>query len=57
MSKKRKISRDSDILFSNLKFSFQNSKPTVSAFCNFRFFNIIKTQEEKAPYESMNYLS
>ena len=37
-----------DILFSNQKFRIQNSNPI--------FFDIIKTQIERAPSELMNYL-
>ena len=45
-----------EIVFSNQKFRFQNSKHIVHAHRNVRFFDIMKTQEERAHSESMNYL-
>ena len=45
-----------EILFSNQKFSFQNSKHIVQARWYVDFFHIYKTQEESVPSESINYL-
>ena len=46
-----------DILFNNQKFSFQNSKPAVQKALWYSVFSgIVKTQYERAPSISKNYI-